>query len=75
MAPGTSDPARPGAAVSRDTCAHASVAPGGVSAAYLSFPVLSGELEFGSCRDCNSPMLRELGETRWEPIPRHEPTA
>jgi hypothetical protein len=53
-----------------ETCPHARVAPRGISPAYVSFPVLSAELEFGSCQDCQSAVVRELGSTRWEPIPR-----
>jgi hypothetical protein len=70
MDPGPPDFARPSVPVTPDSCPHANVAPRGVSAAYLSFPVLSAELEFGSCQDCNSSVLRELGERRWERIPR-----
>ena len=51
-----------------DACPHARVAPRGISPAYVSFPVLSAELEFGSCQDCQSAVMRELGSTRWESV-------
>ena len=74
MNPGVPDFAPPAVPGAPENCPHVNVAPRGTSAAYLSFPVLSAELEFGACQDCNSAVLRELGERRWERIPRERLT-
>jgi hypothetical protein len=70
MTLGRPDFARPDIPSEPDSCRHVNVAPRGASAAHLSFPVLSAELEFGACQDCHSSVLRELGEAHWEYIPR-----